>query len=104
MYVSSPPGVGTYIVNGPSLLDVHNKRVPSWFKHFDRDVINEVLHEMQHALPQRVRPSHRPAQVELLGDLLVLPSGAQLTLHVLAEKQVPEQDLVLDEGLSRQDE
>ena len=80
-------------------LELSFEFVPSMLQHFDRDVVQKILHEVNHALAERVRALHRRTNLQLLGALHVEPDSTELEFDVLTEEQVTKKNLIFDQGL-----
>ena len=76
--------------------------MPPWLKDLSHHVVHQVLLEVKHTLTEAERATERRPQLELLGSLVVEPCFGEPPLHILAEEEMAEEQLVLGDHLHTQ--
>lgn len=88
--------------------DLHERLfqlMPVRFEHLDHDVVRHRREEVQHPMAQAVGVMVLAIdEVQLLQRLMRRPAPIQLPLRMLDREQMPEKELILREGLLREDQ
>lgn len=87
--------------NCPYFCNFLQESAPMRLDNLNHHVILQILHAMQHPLPQSKRRSIMLciAKMEFLGNLIGFPDLTNSTFDILAVKQVPEDHLVQSQWL-----